>query len=82
MDIGSCKVWAKFIIFLKQKLFIAGSSIVVNTYDGRLHIGLSIDKALVENYSDVQEIADNILKYLDILEEEILKCGTDVEIVL
>ncbi|KAF2887493.1 hypothetical protein ILUMI_18680, partial [Ignelater luminosus] len=52
-----------------------GSSIMIYTYDGRLHTSLSIDKALVENFGDVQEITKSIFKYLDLLEEEISTYG-------
>ncbi|KAF2892497.1 hypothetical protein ILUMI_13675 [Ignelater luminosus] len=51
-------------------VFDIGTSILINTYDDRLHISSSIDKALIENVSDAQEIADNILKYLDQLDEK------------
>ncbi|KAF2892496.1 hypothetical protein ILUMI_13674 [Ignelater luminosus] len=51
--------------------FDIGSTMLITTYDDRLHILVSIDEALIENYSDVQGIADNVLKYLDQLDEKI-----------
>lgn len=57
--------------FNMTNLLFTGTTMLINTYDNRLHICVSIDKALIENYNDVQEIADNVLKYLDLLEEKI-----------
>ncbi|KAF2891853.1 hypothetical protein ILUMI_14320, partial [Ignelater luminosus] len=47
-----------------------GTSICIFTYDGRLQIGVNADKALIPDASIVQNIADDIYKYLDILEKE------------
>lgn len=65
----------RFNIFKTKYTCITGSSILMYTYDGRLKTSVSIDKAFIENYGDVQAIADNILKYLDVLEKEISKYG-------
>ncbi|KAF2901843.1 hypothetical protein ILUMI_04342 [Ignelater luminosus] len=48
-----------------------GTSICIFTYDGRLQIGVNADKALIPDASVVQNIADDIYKYLDILEKEV-----------
>ncbi|KAF2886395.1 hypothetical protein ILUMI_19778, partial [Ignelater luminosus] len=47
-----------------------GTSIGIITYDDRLHVGVNVDEAFISDRADVQAIADNIYKYLDVLERE------------
>ncbi|KAF2901844.1 hypothetical protein ILUMI_04343 [Ignelater luminosus] len=48
-----------------------GTSLGIITYDDRLHVAVNVDKALISDQNDVQRIADDIYKYLDILEKEV-----------
>ncbi|KAF2892542.1 hypothetical protein ILUMI_13631 [Ignelater luminosus] len=48
-----------------------GTSLGIMTYDGRLHVGVNVDKALISDQNDVQDITDDIFKYLKILEKEV-----------
>ncbi|KAF2899810.1 hypothetical protein ILUMI_06377 [Ignelater luminosus] len=40
-----------------------GTNVTINSYDGQLNIGISVDKSIIPDEEDVKEIADNILKY-------------------
>lgn len=51
-------------------LILSGTTLGIITYDGRLHIGINADKALISDRNDVHGITDDIYKYLDILERE------------
>ncbi|KAF2892498.1 hypothetical protein ILUMI_13676 [Ignelater luminosus] len=71
LDCSNGSVMISDIIAWDPHEFSIESAILINTYDNRLHIAMSIDKTLVQKYDDVQKIADNILKYLDSLEDEV-----------
>lgn len=39
------------------------------TYDNRLRIGLIADEALIPEVDNVQELVDNVFKYLDVMDK-------------
>lgn len=50
---------------------ILGVGFSTLTYDDRFQLGLSVDKSIIESKNEVQQIIDDVLKYIKLLHVEI-----------